>query len=83
MEEPSRIEKMVGELLGLRLIVSQLLEAEAARHPDAESLQRVRGAALAAIETWPIGSDTPEGAERIRRCARGMLTEFPGPTKIA
>lgn len=84
MNEPSRIEKMVGTLLGLRMIVAQLLAAEAARSGDASArVNELRNAALAMLETWPIGSDTVEGALNIRRSAVGMLTEFPGPTKIA
>ncbi len=77
MEEPSRIEKLVGEVLGLRMIVAQLLNQQS--HAG-KAIAETQGAALAVIETWPIGSDTPEGAERIRGCARTMLKAFPAPT---
>jgi hypothetical protein len=83
MEEPSRIEKMVGELLGLRMLVTQLLKAEAARSGGPDAMAGIRAATLAAIADWPIGSDTAEGAERIRRCAQGMLSEFPAPARVA
>jgi hypothetical protein len=71
---------MVGELLGLRLLVTQLLENEAERTGDAGVVDATRAKALAKMRDWPIGSDTPEGAERIRTCAVTMLTAFPGPT---
>ncbi len=83
MQEPSRMEKMVGELLGLRMIVAQLLDREAARAGDGDVIAETREAALAVMATWPIGSDTPEGAERIRFCAQEMLNAFPEPTRSA
>lgn len=80
MEAPTRIEKMVGEMLGLRLLVAQLVENEAKRSGDPGAADAIRAGALAQMKDWPIGSDTAEGAERIRSCAVTMLTVFPGPT---
>ncbi|MHB8283249.1 MAG: hypothetical protein ACYDD1_01090, partial [Caulobacteraceae bacterium] len=80
MDIPTRAEKMVGELIGLRLLVAQLLENEAVRSGDPAATETTRGKTLARLADWPIGADTPEGAERIRSCATTMLTVFPAPT---
>jgi hypothetical protein len=78
--EPNRNERMVGEIIGLRLLVAHLLAEEAARSGDANTYEAaVKTSTLEALKAWSIGSDTPEGAERIRACAESMLTEFPKP----
>lgn len=74
--ELTRIERMVGEIIGLRLLVSDLLEQDAQRRDS------VRSGALARLDDWRIGSDTPEGADRIRTYVGQMLTAFPAPVPV-
>ena len=70
MDEPSRIERMVGEIVGLRMLVAALLE----KQTDSEA---IRESLLELIETREFRSDTPEGAQRIKACGKSMLRNFP------
>lgn len=70
MDNPSRIERMVGEIIGLRILVAALLENQA----GADAL---RPQLLEALETYEVRSDTPEGAQRIKACGQSMLRNFP------
>ena len=70
MEEPNRIERMVGEIVGLRVLVAALLEKQG-------GADAIREALLESIDAYDIRSDTNEGAERIRACAKSMLHNFP------
>ena len=70
MDEPSRIERMVGEIVGLRMLVAALLEKQDGWDATREEL-------LTAIDVYELRSDTPEGAERIRACGKNMLQNFP------
>lgn len=70
MDEPNRIERMVGEIVGLRVLVAALLEKQGGSDAIRQSL-------LENIECYDIRSDTPEGADRIRACAKSMLQNFP------
>ena len=71
MEEPNRIERMVGEIVGLRILVAALLEKQG-------GCESIRGELLEAIDDYDIRSDTPEGAARIKACGKSMLKNFPG-----
>ena len=70
MEEPSRIERMVGEIVGLRMLVAALLEKQ-------DDVDAIKAQLLEKIEGHVIRSDTPEGAERIKACGKSMLQNFP------
>lgn len=70
MDEPSRIERMVGEIVGLRMLVAALLEKQGGSDAIRESL-------LDAIDAREFRSDTPEGAARIKACGKSMLRNFP------
>ena len=70
MEEPNRIERMVGEIVGLRILVAALLEKQG-------GCESIRGELLEAIDDYDIRSDTPEGAARIKACGKSMLQNFP------
>lgn len=72
LDEPSRIERMVGEIVGLRMLVAALLEKQGGSEAIRESL-------LDAIEVREFRSDTPEGAARIKACGKSMLRNFPAP----
>lgn len=72
MDEPSRIERMVGEIVGLRMLVAALLEKQGGSEAIRESL-------LEAIDLREFRSDTPEGAARIKACGKSMLRNFPEP----
>ena len=72
----TRIERLVGEIIGLRLLLSELLEQ------DADRCDAVRSGALSRLDVWRIGSDTPEGADRIRTYVRQMLAAFPVPVPV-
>lgn len=76
MDEPNRIERMVGEIVGLRVLVAALVEKQG----GAEAL---RGQLLEAIDAFEVRSDTPEGAQRIKACGQNMLRNFPEPMDIA
>lgn len=71
MDEPNRIERMVGEIVGLRLLVAALLEKQGGCDAIREDL-------LSALDAYEVRSDTPEGAERIKACSKSMLSNFPG-----
>ena len=73
MDEPSRIERLVGEIIGLRLLVAALVEKQG----GADSL---RDGLMSAVDAYEVRSDTPEGAQRIKACATNMLSNFPNPT---
>lgn len=70
MDEPNRIERLVGEIIGLRILVATLLEKQG----GAGSL---RNELMTAIDQYEVRSDTPEGAERIKACGQNMLRNFP------
>lgn len=70
MDEPSRIERMVGEIVGLRMLVAALLEKQ-------DDVEAIRTKLLDKLEGHVIRSDTPEGAERIKACGKSMLQNFP------
>ena len=70
MDEPSRIERMVGEIVGLRMLVAALLEKQG-------GLDAIREQLMTDIDDYEVRSDTPEGAERIRACGKSMLRNFP------
>ena len=70
MEEPNRIERMVGEIVGLRILVAALLEKQG-------GCESIREELLKAIDDYDIRSDTPEGAARIKACGKSMLQNFP------
>ena len=72
MDEPSRIERMVGEIAGLRILVAALLEQQGGCDAIRESL-------LETIDAREFRSDTPEGAARIKACGKSMLRNFPEP----
>lgn len=74
--ELTRIERMVGEMIGLRLLITEIVAL------DAERGSAASGGALARLDDWRIGSDTPEGAERIRTYVRQMLSTFPLPVPV-
>lgn len=70
MDEPSRIERMVGEIVGLRILVATMLEKQG-------GCDAIRDQLLATIDAFEVRSDTPEGAERIKACGKSMLQNFP------
>lgn len=70
MDEPNRIERLVGEIVGLRILVAKLLEKQG-------GACAIRGELMAAIDQYEVRSDTPEGAERIKACGKNMLRNFP------
>lgn len=72
MNEPSRIERMVGEIVGLRLLVEALLEKQG-------GADAIRDELLLAIDAFEPRSDTVDGAVRIKACAENMLQNFPQP----
>lgn len=72
MEEPNRIERLVGEIIGLKILVAKLVEQQG----GTESLRKEL---MAAIETYEVRSDTTEGATRIKACGINMLSNFPKP----
>lgn len=72
MDEPNRIERMVGEIVGLRFLVEMLFEKLGGTDIVQEELMQ-------AIEKFEPRSDTIEGAERIKACAKNMLQNFPDP----
>ena len=72
MDEPNRIERMVGEIVGLRLLVESLLEKQGGANT-------IRNELMLAIDKFEPKSDTADGAERIKACAENMLRNFPNP----
>lgn len=70
MDEPSRIERMVGEIVGLRMLVADLLERQGGG-------EAIRDQLLVALDAYEVRSDTPEAAERIKACSKSMLRNFP------
>ncbi len=71
--ELTRIERLVGEIIGIRLLITEILAL------DSEHSNAVKSGALARLDDWRIGSDTPEGADRIRTYVGQMLSAFPVP----
>lgn len=74
--ELTRIERLVGEVIGLRLLVTELLEQDEGKR------KLVQSGALARLDEWKIGSDTAEGADRIRTYVGQMLAAFPAPVPV-
>jgi len=72
MDEPSRMERMVGEIIGLRMLVAELVEQQG-------GADAIRNQVLDRAEQFTVRSDTPEGAERIKACCLNMLQNFPEP----
>lgn len=72
MDEPSRMERMVGEIIGLRMLVAELVERQG-------GADEIRDQVLERFENFTVRSDTPEGAERISACCANMLNNFPQP----
>ena len=72
MDEPNRIERLVGEIIGLRLLVSTLVEKQGA-------VEALRPEVLQKLEIFEVRSDTTEGAQRIKACGENMLKNFPNP----
>ena len=70
MDEPNRIERLVGEIVGLRILVSQLVEKQG-------GADAMRSQLMEALEAYDVRSDTPEGAARIKACGKSMLSNFP------
>lgn len=70
MDEPNRIERLVGEIIGLRILVAKLLEKQG-------GVSLIHHELIAEIVQYEVRSDTPEGAERIRACGKNMLQNFP------
>lgn len=72
MDEPNRIERLVGEIVGLRILVAALVEKQG-------GMDSVREVVLAEAEQYNPRSDTVEGAQRIKACGMNMLRNFPNP----
>lgn len=70
MDEPNRIERLVGEIIGLRILVAKLLDNQVGMNATQDEL-------MAAIDQYEVRSDTPEGADRIKACGKNMLQNFP------
>lgn len=72
MDEPNRIERLVGEIIGLRLLVAELVEKQG-------GVESLRKDLMATIDAYDVRSDTAEGAARIKACGSNMLSNFPDP----
>lgn len=72
MDEPSRIERLVGEIVGLRLLVAALAEKQG-------GIDTLREGLMHSIAQYEPRSDTAEGAQRIKACGENMLRNFPSP----
>jgi len=72
MENPSRMERMVGELIALKVVVEHLVEAQGGIEP-------IRAQLLDRMEAFMVKSDTPEIAQRIKACGKNSLQNFPKP----
>ena len=70
MDEPNRIERLVGEIVGLRILVAQLVEKQG-------GADAMRPQVMEALKAYDVRSDTPEGAARIKACGKSMLRNFP------
>ena len=70
MDEPNRIERLVGEIIGLRILVAALVEKQGGMDPLRDEVTR-------SIEAYEVRSDTQEGADRIKACGVSMLRNFP------
>ena len=72
MDEPNRIERLVGEIVGLRILVAALAEKQG-------GMESIRDVVMAEVEQYDPRSDTAEGAQRIKACSVNMLRNFPNP----
>lgn len=72
MDEPNRIERLVGEIIGLRLLVAALVEKQG-------GVKALRKDVMTAIDAYEVRSDSEEGAARIKACGLNMLSNFPDP----
>lgn len=72
MNEPNRMERMVGELIALRILVSELVDQQG-------GADKIRDAVLNRLESFEVNSDSSDGAERIHACAENVLKNFPEP----
>ena len=70
MDEPNRIERLVGEIVGLRILVAALVEKQG-------GIESLREEVTQKVEAYEVRSDTPEGASRIKACGENMLRNFP------
>ena len=70
MDEPNRIERLVGEIVGLRILVAALVEKQG-------GIETLRDEVIEKAEAYEVRSDTPEGAARIKACGENMLRNFP------
>ena len=72
MDEPNRIERLVGEIIGLRILVAALVEKQG-------GMDALQDEVMKKIEAYDVRSDTAEGAQRIKACGISMLRNFPDP----
>ena len=70
MDEPNRIERLVGEIIGLRILVATLVEKQG-------GIDALRDEVMQTVEAHEVRSDTAEGAARIKACSVNMLRNFP------
>lgn len=70
MDEPNRIERLVGEIVGLRILVAALVEKQG-------GMETMRDAVMQELHSYEVRSDTTDGAERIKACGENMLRNFP------
>ena len=72
MDEPNRIERLVGEIIGLRILVAALVEKQG-------GMDILKNEVMDKIAAYEVRSDTAEGAQRIKACGISMLRNFPDP----
>ena len=70
MDEPNRIERLVGEVIGLHILVAALVEKQG-------GMESLLDEVMQSAEAYIVRSDTAEGAERIKACSINMLRKFP------
>ena len=72
MDEPSKMERMVGELIAQRMMLSELIDQQG-------GADKIREALLNRLASFEVNSETSGGAERIHACAKNVLQNFPKP----
>jgi len=72
VDEPNRIERLVGEIVGLRILVAKLVENQG-------GVDSLRKELMTTLDAYEVRSDTAEGAARIKACGASMLSNFPSP----
>ena len=70
MDEPNRIERLVGEVIGLHILVTALVEKQG-------GIESLREEVMQGADAYEVRSDTVEGADRIKACSINMLRNFP------